>query len=90
MNWNPTDEEVRELAHVLRIEMGSFLAHAPAHPDRFWTIPTRAMLAAVGPMIAARALRDAAGDARHRWGVKPDPSDWLTDRADTIEKGAGR
>ncbi|UPU15915.1 hypothetical protein [Stenotrophomonas virus Jojan60] len=50
----------------------------------------RAVLVAAGPMIAAQALRDAARDARHRWGVKPDPSDWLTDRADQIEKEVGR
>lgn len=56
-----------------------------------WRNQVRAVLAAVLPEVErhakADALRDAARDARHRWGVKPDPADWLTARADQIEKG---
>jgi hypothetical protein len=87
MNWTTTDEQVRELARVLRIEMGSFLAHDPAHPDRFWTIPARAMLAAVGPMIAAQALRDYADTFPHPTGGRATD---VREYAEQIEKEAGR
>lgn len=60
-----------------------------------WRHQARAVLVAVGPMIAAQALRDAA----ETWAENPDsvdsetPADtrnWMRDRADTIEKEAGR
>lgn len=87
MSWTPTDEQVEKAARALAYNMTNGLVTEVEDQDRD---VARAVLVAVGPHIAAQALRDAAGDARHRWGVKPDPSDWLTDRADTIEKEAGR
>lgn len=86
MSWD-TDEQVRKLAHVLQREMGSFLAHAPAHPDRFWTIPARAMLAAVGPMIAAQAWQEGYWDGRRSTGEGEDGPRYVNPYS---EKEAGR
>ncbi len=94
-DWTPTDEQARELGRVMEREMGSFLAHSPAFPDYFWTNQARAVLVAGGPMIAASALRDAAvaipgSDTPERIDPYDRGAEWLLDRADQIEKEAGR
>jgi predicted NAD-dependent protein-ADP-ribosyltransferase YbiA (DUF1768 family) len=88
MSWD-TDEQalVKKIATVLAKGYGTGGNKKVLDIDER---VARAVLVAVGPMIAAQALRDAAGDARHRWGVKPDPSDWMRARADKIEKEARR
>ncbi|MGB2557749.1 hypothetical protein [Cellulosimicrobium cellulans] len=90
MIWTPTDEQVRlaKQTLILADDDGDTRGMSQAVIDAYER-GARAVLVAVGPHIAAQALRHAAGDARHRWGVKPDPADWLTTRADQIEKEAG-
>lgn len=90
MSWTPTDEQVKRGAAELMRDDPEY-ENGTYGPEDYEEM-TRAVLVAVGPTIAAQALRAAAG------GLMPSddsgwPSSfkaWLRDRADTIEKEAGR
>ena len=94
MTWTPTDEQalVKKIATVLAKGYGTSGNKKVLDIDER---VARAVLVAAGPMIAAGALRDAA----EAWAEDPDsvdsetPADtrnWMRDRADQIEKEAGR
>lgn len=82
MSWTPTDEQalVKKIAHVLAQGYG--------------TSGNKKVLdmVAVGPMIAAQALRDAAHMLDTSWaGIRQKASPgWLRNQADIIEKEAGQ
>lgn len=82
MSWTPTDEQVEKAARALARTDG---------PGAQAYIDARAVLVAVGPMIAASALRDAAASVEEIDGRRDDAAAaWLNRRADAIEKEAGR
>jgi hypothetical protein len=89
MTYTPTDEQVkRGAAELMRddpeYENGTY---GPADYEAM----ARAVLVAVGPSIAAQALRDAAGDtAQDDSGADDWYASWLNDRADQIEQEARR
>jgi hypothetical protein len=83
MSWTPTNEQVEKATEVVIHEMGLLPEEAESmHED-----VARAVLVAVGPDIAAGALRDAAVALR---ATGPTAPALLRARADQIEKEAGR
>ena len=82
MSWTPTDEQVEKAARALAYNMTNGLLTEAEDQDRD---VARAVLIAVGPMIAAQALRDGAAEIRPSVHAGR-----LLDIADTIEKEAGR
>lgn len=108
MSWTPTDEQVEEAAGLIqplivepdrtrlmdawRLSGGLDADQCMAETEHEAYTKARAVLVAVGPMIAAQALRDAAyrADADLASGNYGRGATWLRDRADTIEKEAGR
>lgn len=90
MSWTPTDGQVRNLAIFLWRRWNpngpTWAQTNQASRDEAME-EARAVLVAVGPHIAARALRDAAVALR---ATGPTAPALLTARADQIEKEAGR
>ena len=106
MSWTPTDEQVEKHARVgyefdeqHRVLFGYQTEPLPFESLPQWAQDThrekaRAQLVAVGPMIAAQALCDVHDEVvdelglrfHHAWQV----SAYITERADQIEKEAGR
>jgi hypothetical protein len=88
MSWTPTDEQVEKAARV-RFHQAQGEGEAWEEWGTSWhhlyRTEARAVLVAVGPMIAARALRDAAERTYHAACAAG-----LANDADTIEKEAGR
>jgi len=118
MSWTPTDEQVEKAARAgfefderVRVEFGH-----QEEPLSFDDLPgwgqqthrekARAVLVAVGPMIAAQALRDAAEDMDAEYEARTAKvgsygqmkiraalvtgAGYARKRADQIEKEAGR
>ena len=88
MTKHYTDDEVAaSRQHIL----DNF--HSPDHRHATWWITpdsgARAVLDAVAPSIAARALREAASALPGFDGIRThgDAARWLRDRADEIEAG---
>lgn len=91
-DWTPTDEQVEKAARYghsfdqqIAMEFGHQTELIPFESLPQWAQDThrdkaRAQLVAVGPHIAAQALRDAAGSHR------PACAEGLLQRADTIEQ----
>lgn len=96
MSWTPTDEQVEKAAEALwdahrdRSEDPPW-GHRELHAkfEESYRVTARAVLVAVGPHIAAQALRDAdeALTALRNPYITPA---WLGARAYQIEKEAGR
>lgn len=82
MSWTPTAEQVEKAAQAIAYNTTNGLVTVPDDMDRD---VARAVLVAVGPHIAAQALRDAAGRTYHAACAAG-----LANDADTIEKEAGR
>jgi len=94
MSWTPTDEQVEKAAQAMADDW---------NPDRdpiltaMFRDYANTVLVAVGPTIAASALRDAVDPKNATWprGMYGSPDDMfarrdLLSRADRIEKEAGR
>lgn len=100
MSWTPTDAQVRNLAIFLWRRWnpnGPTWAQTNQSSRDEALEEARAVLVAVGPMIAASALRDAADPRSATWprGMYGSPDDMfarrdLLNRADQIEEEAGR
>lgn len=92
MSWTPTDELREQAANAAAsAENEHFEVCGDTHS--VYEHIADAVLVAVGPHIAAQALRDAAAAANDDPEFR-DPlrlkADWIRDRADHIEKEAGR
>jgi hypothetical protein len=94
MSWTPTDEQRGAVEQALwNASYGWDIKDREGLVEKL----TDAVLVAVGPMIAAQALRDAADPKNATWprGMYGSPDDMfarrdLLNRADHIEKEAGR
>lgn len=87
--WTPTDEQVRIAAEAMEDAALEFIGRdRRVGPGDI----ARAALVAVGPHIAAQALRDAASAVTSDIvsGRAGFADSWLHARADQIEKEAGR
>ncbi len=100
MSWTPTDEQVEKATEALREVLGFGDTPLPSlTPDarNGYMRQMHAVLVAVGPHLAAQALRDAADPKNATWprGMYGSPDDMfarrdLLNRAAQIEKEAGR
>lgn len=96
MSWTPTDEQVEKATEALLNQTGlsmydttgaDFLARADDESVDEYRHAVRAVLVAVGPHIAAQALRDYADTFPHPTGGRATD---VREYADQIEKEAGR
>lgn len=87
MTYTPTDEQIETVARALAYNMTNGLVTEAEDQDRD---VARAVLVAVGPSIAAKALRDAAEATgpESRVYEQAEVADWLQERADWIGQEA--
>lgn len=72
-DYTPTEEQVRNVWGGFRVNAGMSYGYADAEFNRFIA------------SVKTAALREAADSP----GLRRSASEWLCDRADRIEKGAG-